>query len=1217
MLKKWIPIAISCLFITATCCHAQQKKSNKYPSLLWEITGNGLQKPSYLFGTMHVSNKMAFHLSDSFYNAIINADAVALELNPELWQAQMVKLDRLKYNYSIFTEVPSGEYLNENSFRIGLYDKELKTALSSEPTIVNSLLYRSFKAKEDFEEDTFLDLYIFQTGKRLGKRATGVENYFETEQLVLEAYADMANEKKKKNFDVEEDSEVEMAEKLKDAYKQGNLDLLDSLDNAMEKSPAFREKFLYRRNEIQAASIDTIIKKSSLFAGVGAAHLAGKRGVIELLRKKGYLLRPIQMTNRDAGKKDDIDKIKVPVTFITSTADDGFYKVDVPGALYKMADDIQQLNRQQYADMANGSYYQVTRVKTYTSFLNQQTASIKKTIDSLLYENIPGKIIKKMAITKNGYNGYDIVNKTRRGDLQRFNIFITPAEVLIFKVSGKENYAIEKEANKFFASITMLPTENKPLLFSPPQGGFSIVLPQLPAVYCNPHNSDGINRWEYQATDSATQNTYLILKKSVHNMKFLEEDSFDVKLIEQSVRSPLFFERQLFRSFGTYEGYPCLQVKEKMKDSSFVNARYIIKGAAYFALIVKSKLDNIENDSFFNSFKLKDYNYANSLVYKDTFFNFVVTTPVSPVLDNSYRTIVEKVTAEINQSNKNKSYWPKSKNAAFTSDATGERINVSIQQYPLYYFVQDSANFWKKEMEDRYDESDLMLYKKTPVYNNKNIVGYKFELRDTGSSRAIYRMLLLQNNYMYSLYALSDTFKNKHAFIDSFFTSFKPEKNLGDRNIFSNVLAGFFADLFSSDSNTKATARQFIGNIYYGEKGVSGIIKAINQLVTIDKDYTDIKTKLIAELGYIKDTANPVVINYLRNIYQLTADTSMFQNEIMEALARHKTKASFNLFKELILQDPPVFDNSYSYNSLFELLKDSIKLAASLYPELLQLTTLDDYKVPVNDLLETLVDSGFIKGNDYKDYLNKLYFDAKIVLKKQQGKEDKKSAEEKNNEEDVSFISINSTSYKGILEGYSILLAPFYSTNKNIQLIFKKLLQSSDNDVVLNTAIVLLKNNIAVSDSLIYKLASNNETRSRLYTQLEKIKMSATFPAAFKSQQKIAESFLFSKATVNIIDSITFVDKITTIVAGKNSLVYLFKYKLKKEDSWKIGFSGPQPTEGISINSSNLLTSLTNKKLTSPIQFAEQLNRQLFNLHKSAKKYYQDDNNDYKVINYR
>ena len=77
----------------------------------------------------------------------------------------MVKLDQLQLNYKNFTQAPNTDYLNERSFQLEKYEDEFKTALSSEPTVVNSLLYRSYKSKEDFEEDTFLDLYIFQTGK--------------------------------------------------------------------------------------------------------------------------------------------------------------------------------------------------------------------------------------------------------------------------------------------------------------------------------------------------------------------------------------------------------------------------------------------------------------------------------------------------------------------------------------------------------------------------------------------------------------------------------------------------------------------------------------------------------------------------------------------------------------------------------------------------------------------------------------------------------------------------------------------------------------------------------------------------------------------------------------------------------------------------------------------------------------------------------------------
>ena len=73
-------------------------QSPQSQGLLWEITGNGLEKPSYLYGTMHVSNKVAFHLSDSFYKAIESVDVVSLEINPETWMETMTTDDYVADN---------------------------------------------------------------------------------------------------------------------------------------------------------------------------------------------------------------------------------------------------------------------------------------------------------------------------------------------------------------------------------------------------------------------------------------------------------------------------------------------------------------------------------------------------------------------------------------------------------------------------------------------------------------------------------------------------------------------------------------------------------------------------------------------------------------------------------------------------------------------------------------------------------------------------------------------------------------------------------------------------------------------------------------------------------------------------------------------------------------------------------------------------------------
>ena len=273
-------------------------KSKKYPSLLWEITGKRLSKPSYLFGTMHVSSKMAFHLSDSFYLGLKNADVVALETNPGNWQEDFSRYDLEGnfYYYALrkgsFTE--PNDFLSVNTLKAFPYEILLGRALNSSPSIINSFLYRSnSESSSDFEEDTYLDLYIYQVGKKWNKRVCGVENFDESMTLMKEAYADAAKDKNKRerSFDIDADFSYG---KLEEAYRTGNLDLLDTINKVNSASAAFDEKFLYRRNEIQARSIDSILQsKASLFVGVGARGKRGNRMV-----KKSWIYPPAHKNDR-------------------------------------------------------------------------------------------------------------------------------------------------------------------------------------------------------------------------------------------------------------------------------------------------------------------------------------------------------------------------------------------------------------------------------------------------------------------------------------------------------------------------------------------------------------------------------------------------------------------------------------------------------------------------------------------------------------------------------------------------------------------------------------------------------------------------------------------------------------------------------------------------------------------------------------------------------
>jgi uncharacterized protein YbaP (TraB family) len=1162
---------------------------------------------------MHVSSKLAFHLSDSFYHAIRNVDAVALELNPEIWQGQMVRLDKLQQNYRDFTQSPTSDLLNERSFQLRNYETELKSALSSEPTIVNSLLYRSYKAREDFEEDTFLDLYIFQTGKKLGKRATGVENYFETERLILEAYSDMGKEKKRRTVDTDGQSMYEIEQKSQDAYRRGDLDLLDSLDRMMERSDAFREKFLYKRNEIQANSIDTILKKSSLFVGVGAAHLAGERGVIDLLRKKGYRLRPVFMVDRDATQKEAIDKMKVPVHFTSIKSSDGFITMETPGPLYKMSNDHAALDRLQYSDMSNGSYYLLTRVKTHSGFFGHTTEKVMKKVDSMLYENIPGRIIKRSNIVKNGYKGYDIINRTRRGDLQRYNIIVTPYEVLVFKLGGKESYIEGPEATRFFNSIKLKEPEVGWQSFTPSQGGFKIELPSRPHEKLA-QSADGLGRWEYESVDPKSGDAYLLFKKSLHNYSFIEEDTFDLALVEQSFSLSPLIEKQTSRKLHSMNGRPVLDAKFSLKDGGTLTSRFMTFGPHYYVLAVKSKQQN-DPSRFYNSFSVTPFKYGQEQVFVDTFLHYSVKTPVVPELEESLRAMVEKLGEEGSYGSSGKfSYWPKTRTALFKADSTGEQIVVAVQQFPKYFHAKDSADFWKDEIEDYVSRTDMVLRSKESFRLSNGVLGYKLVLSDTNSTRIVNRVLLLKGDRIYRIVSSRDSSERESYFVNSFYSTLTPTESKASSSIFTSKLDNFVLDLFSSDSTTRSRAEDAISNVYYGEKGIPTLLNLISRMQFGSRQYFENKSKLIAELGYIREPgAAKTVVGALKQIFEAAGDTSTFQNEVFRALAKHRSKEAYELLKELLVEDPPVFENSYDYGGFFHDLEDSLQLTRTLLPELMQLSTIDDYKDRVNGLMVKMIDSGYLKARDYESFYNKIYFDARIQLKKQLGKDEKILQQENDDDDDDRrYYDYNSYSKNETgLEDYTTLLLPFYDKKPAVQKFFDKLLTSRDPLVQLRTVTGLLRFNKSVPDSVINKLAASDKMRAQLYKAMETAGALNKFPAKYKSQLQIAKSHLI----YDKMDSVEFVGKRQLNFRGEDGVVYFFKYRIKKEDEWKIGISGLQPVDESKINTDDKLTKLTDKRLRDdePVidQFNEQLKRLLFSFRKSAKSFYADGYSSY------
>lgn len=1234
-------------------------KNKKYQGLLWEISGNGMKKPSYLFGTMHVSNKVAFHLADSFYLGIRNADVVALETNPETWQEDMDRYNRAmvaaeKSSHSN-REGGTSDFFRQGTLRFFKYDRKIESALVSTPSMINSLLYRSYSGPgSDFEEDTYLDLYIFQCGKRWGKKVAGVEDYEESTLLVAEAYRDAANDKSRRQVPYDRDGGFSN-DRLQESYRTGNLDWLDSINRYNSTSAAFDEKFLYKRNEIQARNIDSILRSgNTLFVGVGAAHLPGDRGVIEMLRAMGYQLRPVFMGTRDSEHKALVEKLRVPVSFSKWQSEDGIVQVDLPGKFYEVGEDY-AFKQMQYADMANGSYYMMTRFLTDAWLWDHTPEQTLKVVDSMLYENIPGRILSKKEITVNGYPGFDIVNRTRRGDVQRYQIIATPFEMFVFKLSGTGDYITGgDEAERFFSSIR-IKNENSGnwVNYTPPVGGFSVMLPQSPFV-----GNDG--SWLFDAIDSKTNIQYRIIHTDINNLYFAEVDSFDLGLMEESFASSEFIDKRTSRKNLLANGYPSLEAIYKDKAGKYLRVQFIIQGPHYYTLIARSAKQVAANDKFFRTFRFTDFQYGPSVPRVDTALHYTVSSPVFPALDSN---IAGMPIIRLSEQERNKDVDPGAgqfRTRILASDSTGERI----------YLAYTKANpYLSKKRLDEYNaagpwlgmDTSWIIRKQKEYIDPRGFQINEWQVSDTGSSRVLWFKRWLRGDIEYLLATQTDSLTKPSRFLTDVFSSFTPADSVGKVDVASNKIDLFLSHFHSGDSTARRRAINGTHRIELDSSHLSTWKAALGSLNFKEKDYLLVKKRFITKLSEIKTRE---ASDFLVDLFHAAGDTLELQNTALETLLRQKTRYSFEKFRQLLADEPPIIEvensdrvintslmkilmggvdfsrpesfSSSANESFFDELRDTMELTREILPDILPLLNVHEYKKPIMRLLGELIDSNIIKPSDYESYYSKFLLEARLEYRKQMANARQRSIEEARKEEDggniwSSIYNKRQEADAGDIPEYLRLLLPFWDQKPSVQGFVNQMLQNPEPGIRLPVVSILLDAKKPVHDSLINALAKEEKYRFYLYNALYSQNQVNRFPAKYSTQQELAKSLLKALPSYTEIDSLVYIDRLPATEDDRKGFVYFFKYTTEKNsNNWKIATVGLVPTEPSKfywdkfdskrfinpfLDSGNGWTEVSDKRLLEDEPIRPQLEKQLRRLQveqsKSGKRFYGNAYSEY------
>jgi len=1260
-------LIVSLFLFSFSYAFAQKTKvpPKNYPSLLWEITGKDLKKPSYLFGTMHVSSKMVFHLSDSFYLGIKNADIVALETDMGTWQDDFSRYDMTPYGLdNLYSQKGFGgpnDYLTISTLQGQPYEKLIELALYSSPSMINSFLYRTNSDKTvDFEEDTYLDMHIYQAGKKWGKKVCGVENFDRSMELMKEAYVDAAKEKNKKerSYDYDEDFSYS---KLEDAYRSGNLDLLDTINKVNSTSAAFDEKFLYKRNEMQANSMDSIMKTGqALFVGVGAAHLPGQRGVIELLRRKGYKLRPIKMSERDSKHKEEIEKMRVPVKFSKQTSADGFFSVNMPGKLYDFNGAFGLIDQEQFADMSNGAYYMVTRINTNSILWGHDESTVLRKIDSVIYENIPGKILSKTSITKNGYKGFAVTNRTRRGDFQRYNIFVTPFEIILFKMSGNDDYVKDgTEADQFFNSIELKNYSSAWTKWSPSFGGFEVQLPHQPVI-------DKKGNWKFSALDKQTNTGFEIIRTDIHNYNFVEEDTFDLNLMEESFASSDFIDKQISRKQTNTGGYPSLEVKYKYKDGSVAMVKFLIQGAHYYTLVAHGKSENAKMIDFLNSFAITPFKYDEAKQLADTSLYFTVNSPVpleKPKKLSMYPDDLSRY-GYYGEGDDDAAYLENGKyqTRTVTNDSTGEKIYVTFYKPSRYFYNADTSAFSDSSYFNLERFPWQFRYKKDYELPNKMKV-LEYVMGDPKSSRYIIGKSFSRNGVLYNLQTEGDTITKESAFITNFFESFVPSDTVKNADPAERKTKIFFGDFFSNDSSLHKKAVVNVNDVDFDSTDFSQLKKAIQSLTWKEKKYVDVKNDFVWQLGKTKSNA---AADFLKEIYYAAGDTVELQYTALQALLNQKTSYAYQVFKNIMVNEPPVIDvdnngigyrparknylpgsgyytdytiSQYNYDddnsrdrSFFNDLYDSVQLTSTIIKDILPLMNIHDYEHPIMDLMGTMIDSNLLKAEDYQPYETKFLIEAKQALKKQviseKNKSIQKAQSDKDKTDDSGYGETDGDDGNTELSLYATLLMPFWDQNPAVPQLINQMLKSSDKRLKYNTTLLLLRNKKAIPDTMLNYFAALDDYRYELYADLKQSRLRNLFPIQFNSQAELAKSELlrigpdYSKP-----DSIVYVDKLPVQYKERKGYVLFFKYKNKKDDNaWKLASVGMIPSDPKKFEfdakkdkyweeAEYDFTQMSTTKIDTDEPVKDQLQKALkkmeYSKRNSAAEFYKDEDNPY------
>lgn len=270
--------------------------------LLWKVSGAGCYETSYLFGTLHLETREFIDSVPGLSGAIENVDVIFGELEGDSMMSmstmmQMIKDATAPADSTIDKLLSTEDYIMVDAvvkkYMFGFGLKELKALKPAVLTAQLSMMQMQKFYPSSLDPKNLIDFAVQKRGKELGKRVEGLEEV-EDQTSALFGAPLLEQAEELADFCRKDGKFGEGSKQLYEAYRAQDFAAIEKIvfDPEMGMDDAEMDRMSYERNRKWMDKITMTLPVQRVLVAVGAAHLVGKDGLINLLRERGYTVEP-------------------------------------------------------------------------------------------------------------------------------------------------------------------------------------------------------------------------------------------------------------------------------------------------------------------------------------------------------------------------------------------------------------------------------------------------------------------------------------------------------------------------------------------------------------------------------------------------------------------------------------------------------------------------------------------------------------------------------------------------------------------------------------------------------------------------------------------------------------------------------------------------------------------------------------------------------------